>query len=379
MPYSMQLAQINTNAGGLGASNTAWGFPANTNFHTLLMSYWMCGPYQTAPGATGSPSIWPAFSSAKFFGFGPGSNSTTPGSPFIGLTNRSAAAYSAFFTGNISNPLPTSPLGCLLHFMMSVDTHAQVVQVYINDQPVTITSPTWDNSGTATGLTPPFDFNIANNVNIWAWDVSGVISTGIHPTLGDAWISNTPSFVDLSVTANRRRFIDSQMLPVDLGDTGTLPFGYQPAMYMSIRPGGVATDILTNRGVGGGTWGYSQNPPTFQTDGVCLAIPVPPNGGGGTTPPPVPGALALDDVIAIDETHHEVASAQIFLDWSDDRGHRFGSPVGQPIGQTGEYLTVAQWQRLGYARDRILRVTWSVPVRTALQGAFIEVDTNAKS
>lgn len=374
MPYSLQMAQLNTNLRGLYASNTAWGFPINTNFHTLLMSYWMCGPYNTTPGATGSPSIWPGFLSAEFFGFGPGTNSVVSGNPFICFTNQAvwgANPDTGFFTGNIPNPLPTSPLGCLLHFMMSVDTHAQVVQIYVNDQPVTITSPTW-------GSSPPYDFNIANIFNIWAWDVSGVISTSIHPTLGDAWISNTPSFVDLSVTANRRKFISSTYTPVDLGDTGMLPFGYQPALYMSIRPGGVATDILTNRGVGGGSWGYDQNPPTFQTDGVCLAIPVPPN-GGGTTPPPVTGALALDDVIAIDETHHEVAGSQIFLDWSDDRGHRFGSPVGQPIGQTGEYLTVAQWQRLGYARDRILRVTWSVPVRTALQGAFIEVDTNAKS
>ena len=369
MPYSLQMAQINTNLGGLKQSNTAWGFPANTNFSTLLMSYWMCGPYQTTPGLIGSPVIWPAFLSSDFFGFGAGVNAVIPGNPFIALRNRSMAPYTTFFAGDIPNPLPTSPLGCLLHFMLSVDTHAQVVQVYVNDQPVTVTG-TWTGS-------QPLNFNLGT-INIWDWSVSGVVSTSIHPAFGDAWISNTPSFVDLSVTANRRRFISSTYTPVDLGDTGMLPFGYQPAMYMSIRPGGVATDILTNRGVGGGSWGYDQDPPTFQTDGVCVAIPIPPS-GGGTTPPPVTGALALDDVVAIDETHHEVAGSQIFLDWSDDRGHRFGSPVGQPIGQTGEYLTVAQWQRLGYARDRILRVTWSVPVRTALQGAFIEVDTNAKS
>jgi hypothetical protein len=62
----------------------------------------------------------------------------------------------------------------------------------------------------------------------------------------------------------------------------------------------------------------------------------------------------------------------LYLDWSDDRGHTFGNPVGQSMGGQGEYLTQAQWQRLGLARDRVFRLTWTSPVRTALQGAWIE-------
>lgn len=62
----------------------------------------------------------------------------------------------------------------------------------------------------------------------------------------------------------------------------------------------------------------------------------------------------------------------ISLDWSDDRGHSFGSPVTQPIGATGEYRTSLQWQRLGMTRDRVFRISWSVPMRTALQGAWID-------
>lgn len=359
MPYSLQLAQINASLGGMGRANTAWGFPVSTNFHTLLMSCWMCGPYNTNPTASGSPGIWPAFMSASFFGFGPGVNSAVTGNPFIAM-GTTPTPYTPFYTGNIPNPQPTSPTGCLLHFLMSVDTHAQIVQVYINDQPVTVTGA-WASGG-------PWDFNVSDSVNNWQWDVSNVIHTGIHPALGDAWISNTPSFVDLSVMANRRKFISSTMLPVDLGATGTLPFGYQPAMYMSIRPGGVAADILNNLGVGGGAWGNSDLPPTFQTDGTCVAIPLPP-----------PVGLAMDDVVAIDQTPAHVSGTQVFLMWSDDRGHSYGSPVGQPIGATGAYLTNVQWQRLGMARDRVFKLEWSVPVATALLGAYIEVDTNAKS
>lgn len=62
----------------------------------------------------------------------------------------------------------------------------------------------------------------------------------------------------------------------------------------------------------------------------------------------------------------------LLLDWSDDRGHTFGSPVPQNMGGAGEYLTSVQWQRLGYARDRVWRLTWTAPIRTAMQGAWVE-------
>lgn len=63
---------------------------------------------------------------------------------------------------------------------------------------------------------------------------------------------------------------------------------------------------------------------------------------------------------------------QLFLDWSDDRGHTFGNPVPQNLGGAGEYLKSVQWQRLGYARDRVFRLTWTSPLRTALQGCWFE-------
>lgn len=94
--------------------------------------------------------------------------------------------------------------------------------------------------------------------------------------------------------------------------------------------------------------------------------------------PPPAAALALDDV-SISTYATRVAGSQIFLEWSDDRGHTFGNPVGQPIGARGAYLTSVSWNRLGYGRDRVFRLTFSVPVQTAIQGAWIEADTSAKS
>jgi hypothetical protein len=258
MAYDVTLAQLNTNISGLSVANTHFGFPQPGNFHTLLMSFWACGPLANAPGTSGYAGIWPEFNSAEFFTFDPGFSNG------IKFTNQTLGANNSFYHGIWVVPSP----GMRMHFLLSVDTHAQTVQLYINDQRVPV-SDAW------TG-TPPFDFNLGPYpANIWAWDVSAVIGSGRAPALGDAWIANPPAFVDLSVTANRRKFINADLTPVDLGNTGAGPFGTSPNIYMSVRPGGVATDILINRGTGGGTWGYSQNPPTLQDAGACTR-PIPP-------------------------------------------------------------------------------------------------------
>lgn len=65
----------------------------------------------------------------------------------------------------------------------------------------------------------------------------------------------------------------------------------------------------------------------------------------------------------------------VTLDWSDDRGATYTGTQTQTLGVTGATLTSVQFQRLGMARDRVFRLTWSAPVDTALQGAWIEART----
>ena len=60
------------------------------------------------------------------------------------------------------------------------------------------------------------------------------------------------------------------------------------------------------------------------------------------------------------------------LRWSDDRGRTYGSYVSQSLGAIGQYLTSINWNRLGYARDRVFEVSWSVPTKTALNGAWVD-------
>lgn len=65
----------------------------------------------------------------------------------------------------------------------------------------------------------------------------------------------------------------------------------------------------------------------------------------------------------------------VSLKWSDDRGQTYGNAVTQSMGAGGQYLTTIQWSRLGMARDRVFDLSWSAPMKTALNGAFIEFKT----
>lgn len=72
-------------------------------------------------------------------------------------------------------------------------------------------------------------------------------------------------------------------------------------------------------------------------------------------------------------TIEDDSDPEISLSWSDDKGKTYGNPVTQSLGQIGEYLTVPSWNRLGMARDRVFKVSWSANMKTALNGGFVEV------
>ena len=59
---------------------------------------------------------------------------------------------------------------------------------------------------------------------------------------------NPTTYIDLSVTANRRKFISASLHPVDRGATGSIPTGTAPIMYQS----GAVASWQTNKGTGGG-------------------------------------------------------------------------------------------------------------------------------
>ena len=66
------------------------------------------------------------------------------------------------------------------------------------------------------------------------------------------------------------------------------------------------------------------------------------------------------------------APPTVSLRWSDDRGYSWSNAIEQSLGLTGESLTNVQWRRLGIARDRVFELSWSIPAKTALNGAFVQ-------
>ena len=67
------------------------------------------------------------------------------------------------------------------------------------------------------------------------------------------------------------------------------------------------------------------------------------------------------------------AEPELRLRWSDDRGFSWGNYVVDTLGKKGRYNHLINYQRLGYARDRVFELSWSAPVRTALNGAFVDL------
>jgi uncharacterized membrane protein len=87
--------------------------------------------------------------------------------------------------------------------------------------------------------------------------------------------------------------------------------------------------------------------------------------------PPPSLSLAMDDVVCTTEATFS-GDTLVSLRWSDDRGHSYGNPVSQSIGDAGAYRTNLQWQRLGMARDRVFELSWSVPTPAALLGCYVD-------
>lgn len=124
------------------------------------------------------------------------------------------------------------------HLLLSVDTNhgdsAKILKAYVDDVDVT---NILSNTGSAYSM--PFS---GKSLAV-CFDGSTNTSVG---DFADIWIA-PGQFIDLTVEANRRKFIDASGKPVDLGADGSMPTGTAPAVFFS----GDATGFATNKGTGG--------------------------------------------------------------------------------------------------------------------------------
>jgi len=86
------------------------------------------------------------------------------------------------------------------------------------------------------------------------------------------------------------------------------------------------------------------------------------------------GAFQLDFEPGIGLISGQGENPQIMLQISNDGGHSYGSEKWRGAGKLGEYRKRIKWNRLGYSRDRVFRITATDPVKWIIIGAFIEVE-----
>lgn len=153
--------------------------------------------------------------------------------------NTSGAVIFDFYNSAITNILRmnTSNLGTgtWRNILASWDLAAGATHLYVNDV-----------SDKTISIGPTNDTIDYTRTNHWIGTRSGS-SQFLTSDLADVYI-NFATYIDLSTTANRRKFINSAGKPEYLGPTGALPTGTAPIMYFQ----GTITDFATNKGTGGG-------------------------------------------------------------------------------------------------------------------------------
>lgn len=129
------------------------------------------------------------------------------------------------------------------HILASWDTNgsgsAKISQMYVDD--VDVVSE--DATGGAASVT---DYTLGD------WAIGAETDGGgkLNADMAEYYF-NQATDLDLSVEANRRKFITAAGKPEDLGADGSLPTGSAPIIYHTVRAGDAASDFAANQGSGG--------------------------------------------------------------------------------------------------------------------------------
>lgn len=121
------------------------------------------------------------------------------------------------------------------HFLLSIDTDG-THKLYLNDVVATFASESFPGAGTTLDQT------------MTDWAIAASVAGGEKHNVDMADFYYTNEAFDLTVQANRRKFIDGSGKPVDLGSDGSTPSGTAALLFMS----GDTVDWHTNKGTGGG-------------------------------------------------------------------------------------------------------------------------------
>jgi hypothetical protein len=240
------LVQFNGNVSGLSLPNVS---PFGPNpFSFLLHSSWHCCP----PGPGPDTGCDLTFTPLDIFYVNVGAHNGLEATCDIEVYQAVPYGTQQFNAHYI--PLPNSQW----HVLISVNTDLQIVQLYVNDVPYQPVSGGWIGSGQMPGEAGP---GVATALDVGSFSV--------YPAVADIWEMATPGWVDLTVVANRRKFINADLSPVDLGANGQTPMGTPPNFFLTAASG-VPTDIAINKGTSGGVFNINLDGPlTMQAPGTC--------------------------------------------------------------------------------------------------------------
>ena len=126
------------------------------------------------------------------------------------------------------------------HVLASWDQATSTVLIFIDDVD--------DTAVPSTNLDQEVDYTRADAGIGHDWSAAGNPGTNkMNGDLAEFWFEDGV-FLDLTIDANRRKFISAAGKPVDLGVDGALPTGTSPLIFLS----GATVDWHTNKGTGGG-------------------------------------------------------------------------------------------------------------------------------
>ncbi len=175
--------------------------------------------------------------------------------------------------------------------------------------------------------------------------------------LSNLFFSPTASFFDLSVAANRAKIVSSAQAIYTGGDGSTV-LGVKPSVFITRMASQGAAAFAANNGTGG----------LFTISGGSLQ-------DTQTAPPGLP----YQEQLYAGDNLPAGADPQIMLDWSDDGGRTWSLlKKWRSLGKMGEYRKRLRWLKMGQARQRVLRLIVTDPVRRNLIGFYLDVEEGQK-
>jgi hypothetical protein len=168
-------------------------------------------------------------------GVGPGQNISSLVGPFV----CDAADFDGTSDFMLRGGALTGIKDTWRHILFSWDLANSVEQCYVTD---VVTGPT---------VTTSLDSDLSLNADQWAVGARAYSNRAnkLNGAVAEIWFDTT--HIDLSVESNRRKFIGSDLKPVNLLSDGSGPTGSAPLVYLHLDNGEAVANFRLNRGDGG--------------------------------------------------------------------------------------------------------------------------------